>query len=186
MALKIYTKTGDAGKTSLMGGTRVSKSALRLETYGTVDELNSYMGWVADYQSEASIIELIREIQDRLFTIGSALAVDPGKSLRMELPRLENQDIVLLEKAIDAISEQVPPMRNFILPGGALPISICHVARCICRRAERLCVSLAEKEGSPDPLILAYLNRLSDYLFMLARYTAHRLHVDEILWKPRI
>lgn len=182
---RIYTKTGDKGNTSLLGGTRISKASLRIETYGTVDELNSYIGWTADYQKDEKVIAIIREIQDRLFTIGSSLACDPKKEVKMRLPDLKEDDISLLEKAIDEINGQVPPMRSFILPGGNAAISVCHVARCVCRRAERLCVALTENEEFVGPLIIPYLNRLSDYLFMLARLTAHSSGIEEIPWKAR-
>jgi cob(I)alamin adenosyltransferase len=185
MAFKIYTKTGDKGHTSLIGGTRVSKSSLRIEAYGTVDELNCYVGWAADYQQEAEVVSLIREIQDRLFTIGSSLATDPEKEVKMKLPVLEEEDISVLEKAIDGIDEKVPPLRSFILPGGDPAVSVCHVARCVCRRAERLCVAVTEQEETLHPLVIPYLNRLSDYLFMLARYTSFALGKEEIAWKAR-
>lgn len=185
MAFRIYTKTGDKGETSLIGGTRVSKSSLRIEAYGTVDELNCYVGWAGDHQQEAEVTSLIREIQDRLFTIGSSLATDPEKEVKMKLPGLEKEDILALEKAIDRIDETVPPLRSFILPGGDGAVSVCHVARCVCRRAERLCVALTEQEETVPPLVIPYLNRLSDYLFMLARYTSFKLGVEEIPWKAR-
>lgn len=185
MGVRIYTKTGDKGQTSLLGGTRVSKASLRIDTYGTVDELNSYVGWIGDYQKDKDIMSLLREIQDRLFTIGSALACDPHKEIRMRLPDLKEEDITLLEKAIDKMNDEVPPMRSFILPGGNEAISVCHVARCVCRRAERLCVGLEAQHEFVAPLIIPYLNRLSDYLFMLARYTAHQLGIEDIPWKAR-
>lgn len=185
MAFRIYTKTGDKGKTALLGGTRVSKASLRIEAYGTVDELNSYMGWVADLQNDQHVVALIREIQDRLFTIGSTLACDPHKEIKMSLPNLKEEDITALEKAIDAIDDQVPPMRSFILPGGSPAISVCHVARCVCRRAERLCVALTENDEPVAPLVIPYLNRLSDYLFMLARFTAQSSGINDIPWKAR-
>lgn len=186
MASKIYTKTGDEGKTSLIGGTRVSKGSLRIEAYGTIDELNSYLGWVRDLQSEAPVLLFIREIQDRLFTIGSSLACDPEKELKMRIPDLTPGDVGLLEEAIDQITAKVPAMRFFVLPGGGPAISVCHVARCVCRRAERLCTTLTENGEFVGPLILPYLNRLSDYLFMLARYTTFKLGVEETPWKPRL
>lgn len=185
MAFRIYTKTGDKGKTALLGGTRVSKASLRIEAYGTVDELNSYLGWVADLQSDEKVISLIREIQDRLFTVGSALACDPDKEIKMSLPDLKEEDITVLESAIDTIDQEVPPMRSFILPGGSPAISVCHVARCVCRRAERLCVALTEHDEPVGELVIPYLNRLSDYLFMLARFTAHATGVNEIAWKAK-
>lgn len=185
MAFRIYTKTGDKGQTALLGGTRVSKASSRIEAYGNLDELNSYLGWVADWQNDPEVVDLIREIQDRLFTMGSSLACDPDKEIRMSLPDLRQTDLDRLEKVIDKIAIEVPEMRSFILPGGHQAVSLCHVARCVCRRAERSCVSLAENKEAVGPLIIPYLNRLSDYLFMLARYTAHRLGVEEIAWKPR-
>ncbi len=183
MAFRIYTKKGDLGKTSLIGGTRVSKGSLRIATYGAVDTLNSYMGWVADLQTAEEVRSLLRKIQDRLFTIGSRLACDPQKKIRMQLPGLKEDDIHLLEKAIDNIDKKVPPLRSFILPGGHVAVSACHITRCHCREAERLCVMLNEEEKSTDPLIIPYLNRLSDYLFMLSRYTALQLNVEEVAWK---
>jgi cob(I)alamin adenosyltransferase len=185
MAFRIYTRTGDKGQTSLIGGTRVSKSSLRIEAYGTIDELNAYVGWAGDYQRDAEVVRLIRDIQDRLFTMGSSLATDPGKEVKMKLPELAEADIRELEKAIDAIDEQVPPLRSFILPGGDPAVSVSHVARCICRRAERLCVALTEQGEPVGPLVIPYLNRLSDYLFMLARYSSLQAGVEEIPWKPR-
>lgn len=185
MAIKIYTKTGDKGTTALIGGTRVSKGSLRIAAYGTVDTLNSYIGWVADLQTDKEVIVLLREIQDRLFTVGSTLASDPNKKIRMPLPELEQEDITLLEKDIDKMNDRVPAMRSFILPGGHVAVSACHISRCHCREAERLCVTLESEENNVPPLVIPYLNRLSDYLFMLARYTALQLGVEEISWKAR-
>lgn len=136
MALKIYTKTGDLGKTSLIGGTKVSKSNIRIETYGTVDELNSYIGLVSDHSNDDHSKDILKEIQDRLFTIGSSLACDPDKEPKMKLPDLKETDVELLEKEIDKMNELLPPMKFFILPGGHISVSTTHVARCICRRAE--------------------------------------------------
>jgi cob(I)alamin adenosyltransferase len=186
MALKIYTKTGDLGKTSLIGGTKVPKSHLRIETYGTVDELNSYIGLVVDLITDTPSKIILKEIQDRLFTIGSSLACDPDKEPLMKMPDLKETDIVLLEIEIDRMNEVLTPMKFFILPGGHVTVSSTHVARCICRRAERLCVNMQEHELFIDPLIIKYINRLSDYLFVLSRYVAHLLKVEEIVWKPRI
>ncbi|HSC53339.1 MAG TPA: cob(I)yrinic acid a,c-diamide adenosyltransferase [Phnomibacter sp.] len=186
MAFKIYTKTGDKGKTSLIGGSKVYKSHLRIESYGTVDELNSYIGLVNDLLGDADAATVLREIQDRLFTIGSSLACDPEKDSKLKIPDLLPSDVELLEKAIDKMNEQLPEMRSFILPGGHSTISHIHIARCVCRRAERLCVQL-EVEGSfVEPLVLQYINRLSDYLFVLARFAGHLLKVEEIPWKPRV
>lgn len=186
MALKIYTKTGDAGKTSLIGGTKVAKSHLRIETYGTVDELNSYLGLVADQLADENSKQVLKFIQDRLFTIGSSLACDPDKEPRMKLPDLKEEDITALEVQMDKMDEQLPAMKHFILAGGHVAVSTTHVARCVCRRAERLCVNMLEHELFIDPLVIKYINRLSDYLFVLARYTAHLLQVEEIVWKPRV
>lgn len=185
MALKIYTKTGDLGKTSLIGGTKVSKSNLRIEAYGTVDELNSHIGLVADHNTDEQTKSILKEIQDRLFTIGSSLACDPDKEPRMKIPDLKETDIVFLEKEIDRMNEVLPDMTSFILPGGHIAVSSTHVARCVCRRTERLCVSLQDHELFVDPLVIKYINRLSDYLFVLARYTSFILKVPEVMWKPR-
>ena len=184
--MKIYTKTGDAGKTSLIGGTKVLKSDPRIDAYGTVDELNSHIGLVSDYCADEPSKNILKEIQDRLFTIGSELACDPKKEIKMQLPDLHESDIELLEKEMDKMDGQLPPMKNFILPGGMPAVSFMHVARCVCRRAERGCVNLKENEGGVDPLIIKYLNRLSDYLFMLARYTAMINNAPEIIWQARI
>jgi cob(I)alamin adenosyltransferase len=186
MSLKIYTKTGDKGTTSLIGGTKVSKSHLRIEAYGTVDELNSYIGLCNDLVQDKKSNTILREIQDRLFTIGSSLACDPAKETKMHIPDLKETDIVLLESEIDRMSDEIPPMKSFILPGGHITVSHLHIARCICRRAERCCVRLALESKETDPVIIRYLNRLSDYLFILARYTAFQLKAEEIPWKPRM
>ena len=192
MALKIYTKTGDLGKTSLIGGTKVPKSHIRIETYGTVDELNSYIGLVSDHINAAELqLPLqgeggLKEIQDRLFTIGSSLACDPEKEPLMKMPDLKETDINALEKEIDTMNESLPPMKSFLLPGGHIAVSTTHVARCICRRAERCCVNMQEQDLFVDPLVIKYLNRLSDYLFVLSRYIGHLLNAPEIPWKPRV
>lgn len=186
MALKIYTKTGDQGKTSLIGGTKVPKSHLRIETYGTIDELNSYIGLAGDLISDAGSQTILKEVQDRLFTVGSSLACDPDKEPLMKLPDLKETDIELLEKEIDRMNDTLPPMQFFILPGGHPAISTLHVVRCVCRRAERLCVNMQEHELFVDPLVIKYINRLSDYLFVLARYTSHLMQVPEQAWKPRV
>ena len=186
MSLKIYTKTGDLGKTSLIGGTKVPKNHLRIETYGTVDELNSYIGLVNDLITDGPSSLTLKEIQDRLFTIGSSLACDPDKEPLMKMPVLKESDVLRLENEIDSMNEVLPAMKFFILPGGHAAVSTAHVARCICRRAERLCVNMQEHDLFIDPLVLKYINRLSDYLFVLSRYIAHLLQVEEIAWKPRI
>jgi cob(I)alamin adenosyltransferase len=186
MAMKIYTKTGDKGKTSLIGGTKVSKSHLRIETYGTVDELNSWLGLVNDYMTEPEVKLLIKEIQDRLFTIGSSLATDPDKDTKMKIPDLHASDVKLLEDKMDEMNAVLPEMKFFVLPGGHVAVSNCHIARCVCRRAERMCVDMQEQEMFVEPLVLQYINRLSDYLFMLARYVGFKLNVEEIPWRPRM
>jgi cob(I)alamin adenosyltransferase len=186
MSFKIYTKTGDLGKTSLIGGTKVAKSHIRIESYGTVDELNSYIGLVNDNITDPNSKIILKEIQDRLFTIGSSLACDPDKEPQMKIPDLKEEDIVILENEIDLMIEVLPVMKSFILPGGHVAVSTTHISRCICRRAERLCVNMQQHELFVDPLVIKYLNRLSDYLFVLARYIGHLLGVDEIPWKPRL
>lgn len=186
MALKIYTKTGDLGKTSLIGGTKVPKSHLRIESYGTIDELNSYIGLVNDHLNDDGIKLILKEIQDRLFTIGSSLACDPDKEPLIKIPDLKESDITLLEREIDKMNDVLPVMKNFILPGGHSAVSTTHIARCVCRRAERVCVNMQENEMFVEPLVIKYLNRLSDYLFVLSRYIGHSLNLTEIAWKARI
>lgn len=193
MAMKIYTKTGDGGMTSLLGGTKVSKSNLRIEAYGTVDELNSWIGLCRDLLGDAEGEKILLEVQDRLFTIGSTLASSPDKESKMQLPDLHPPDVQRLESEMDRMSEAIPPMRHFVLPGGHPLVSQLHIARCVCRRAERCVVRLGleappenEQGKAAEALIIQYLNRLSDYLFILGRYTGHRLQVAEIPWKPRV
>lgn len=186
MAFKIYTKTGDQGKTALIGGTKVAKSHIRIESYGTTDELNSCIGLVNDYLTDETSKTSLKEIQDRLFTIGSSLACDPDKEPMMKIPDLKEEDVLFLENEIDRMNETLPEMKSFILPGGHVAVSSTHIARCVCRRAERLCVNMQQHDLFVDPLVIKYLNRLSDYLFVLARYTGHLLGVKEIAWKPRI
>lgn len=182
--MKIYTKTGDKGQTSLIGGTRVFKHHIRIEAYGTVDELNSHIGLLRDQDIDNHSKNILLEIQDRLFTIGSSLASDPEKS-RMRIPDLKEEDISFLENEIDKMNEYLPEMKSFLLPGGHTTVSICHIARCVCRRAERITIHLSETSFVAE-LIIRYLNRLSDYLFILSRKLSHDLKVDEIPWKPRI
>jgi cob(I)alamin adenosyltransferase len=186
MAFKIYTKTGDKGSTSLIGGTKVPKSHLRIEAYGTVDELNSYIGLCRDLLDDEHSKNILQEIQDRLFTIGSSLACDPEKEPKMKIPDLHEEDVVLLENEIDKMNEVIPPMKSFILPGGHPTVSHLHIARCVCRRAERCCVRLEMEKVEVEPVVIKYLNRLSDYLFILARNTSFQLNSPEIPWKPRV
>ena len=182
--MKIYTKTGDKGLTSLIGGTRVPKSSLRIECYGTVDELNSYIGLVRDQPVNEARRTLLKEIQDRLFTVGASLASDPEKS-KMKIPDLHAEDVTLLEQEMDRMNAELPELRVFVLPGGHQSVSFAHLARCVCRRAERLVIHLAEDEFVAD-LVVMYLNRLSDYLFVLSRQMAHELGAEEVKWEPRM
>ncbi len=182
--MKIYTKTGDKGLTSLIGGTRVQKFHLRIECYGTVDELNSYIGLIMCQDIDLHYQKILKEIQDRLFTVGASLASDPEKS-RMKIPDLHEQDITLLETEMDSMNETLPELTHFILPGGNTVVSYCHVARCICRRAERLTVQLAT-ESFVDEKMTIYLNRLSDYLFVLARKLNSDAGTAENIWVPRL
>lgn len=182
--MKIYTKTGDAGSTGLFGGRRVSKADLRIETYGTIDELNSYIGLLRDQEVNIHRTGFIINIQDRLFTIGSILATEPGNT-KVKIPSLIQEDVTLLEKEIDAMDSQLEPMKSFVLPGGHPSVSYGHIARTVCRRAERLVIRLHEVE-KVDELVLQYLNRLSDYLFVLCRMMAKELGVTDVPWKPRM
>lgn len=182
--MKIYTKTGDKGSTSLVGGTRVSKTELRIEAYGTVDELNSYIGLVRDQKVNETRKDILKEIQDRLFTIGSILASEPEQT-KKRIPDLLESDVELLEKEMDRMVTFLEPMRYFILPGGHQSISFAHLARTVCRRAERIILKLSE-ESEVNELIIKYLNRLSDYIFVLCRIMAKELEVEEIAWKPRV
>jgi len=184
MAFKIYTKTGDKGQTSLIGGTRVPKYHIRIEAYGTVDELNSHIGLLRSQDIDKEIIEVLITIQDRLFTLGSRLAEDSEKS-KMKLPDISESDVTLLENEIDKMDSQMQPIRSFVLPGGNTIISYCHIARCVCRRAERAAL-LAYNEYPFNEEIIKYLNRLSDYLFTLSRYLSQKLDVQEIAWKAKI
>ena len=182
--MKIYTKTGDSGTTALFGGKRVSKSELRIETYGTIDELNAYIGLLRDQPVNENRKAVLLEIQDRLFTIGSILATEPGNT-KVKVPSLLSDDVAVLEKEIDRMDTELPPMRNFVLPGGNQSVSFTHIARTVCRRAERLLVALdtQEKVGSP---VIQYINRLSDYLFVLSRKASHELNAEESPWRPRM
>lgn len=186
MAFKIYTKTGDKGNTSLIGGTKVPKNDIRIEAYGTVDELNSWIGLVNDQLADAEFKNELREVQDRLFTIGSSLATGAEKEVAMALPDLHDSDVQFLEGRIDEMTTALPPMKHFILPGGHVAVSSLHVVRCVCRRAERLCVNMQMHDLFVDEKVIQYLNRLSDYLFTLARYAAQKLGAEEIPWTPRL
>lgn len=185
MSTRIYTKTGDKGATSLIGGTRISKAHLRIESYGTVDELNAYIGLCKDVLKDQQSRDMLMKIQEDLFVIGALLACDPGKEIKMQLPDISEKDIALLEMAIDRMDAALPAMKNFILPGGDPAVSYLHIARCVCRRAERCCVRLSDEAGEEHGLLLQYLNRLSDYLFVLARYTGQLLGIADIPWRPR-
>lgn len=181
--MKIYTKTGDKGETSLFGGKRVSKAHLRIDSYGTVDELNSHIGLLRDVAQTNDDREILYTIQNKLFVIGSILASDPAKEKSKMIPDILESDIVLLEKGIDRMNESLEPLQSFILPGGHVHVSYCHIARCVCRRAERMVVDLSTIE-QVDELTIRYLNRLSDFLFVLARKWAADLKVEEIKWLP--
>ncbi len=181
--MKIYTRKGDGGETSLIGGTRVPKHHLRVEAYGTVDELNSWVGLVRDQQPPEAQQSILLAVQERLFTIGACLASDPERS-RMAVPDLKDADIELLELAIDAMEENLEPLQNFVLPGGHPAVSQAHIARCVCRRAERIVVHLDEA-SAVDARIPKYLNRLSDYLFVLCRTLSKHHGAEERPWKPR-
>ncbi|HLP63941.1 cob(I)yrinic acid a,c-diamide adenosyltransferase [Flavobacterium sp.] len=188
--MKVYTKTGDSGTTALFGGTRVPKHHIRIESYGTVDELNSHIGLIRDQEMNQLYKNVLIEIQDRLFTVGAILATPPEKEiLKSGEKRLKNlgiteSDIEFLEKEIDSMEESLPQMTHFVLPGGHTTVSYCHIARCVCRRAERLAVHLNDIEPT-DELVIKYLNRLSDYLFVLARKLSYDLKADEVQWIPR-
>ena len=188
--MKVYTKTGDKGTTALFGGTRVPKHHIRIESYGTVDELNSHIGLIRDQDINPNYKTVLIEVQDRLFTVGAILATPPEKqTLKNGQPRLQNlgiqeTDIEYLENEIDKLEESLPPMTHFVLPGGHTTVSYCHIARCVCRRAERLATHLNDIEPT-DEFVIKYLNRLSDYLFVLARKLSLDLKADEVQWIPR-
>lgn len=188
--MKIYTKTGDKGTTSLYGGTRVAKHHLRIESYGTVDELNSQIGLIRDQDIDQHTIKTLVQIQNELFTLGAMLATPPEKEVlksggdRLNIPKINKDNIQYLEDQIDGMNLELPQMTNFILPGGHQTVSFCHIARCVCRRSERLVTTLNEKE-TVNPDILMYLNRLSDYLFVLARKLSKDLSVKETPWIPK-
>ena len=185
MAFKIYTKTGDNGTTGLIGGTRIPKSHIRIEAYGTVDELNSWIGNISDLIQIQETKNILKEIQDRLFTIGSSLACDPEKDTKMHIHDLKETDIELLENQIDKMNEELPELKHFVLPGGDQAASSCHIVRCVCRRAERICVHMQQENQFIDELVIIYLNRLSDYLFVLSRYILFKNKGVETIWEPR-
>ena len=187
--MKIYTKTGDNGTTALFGGTRVPKHHIRIDSYGTVDELNSHIGLIRDQNINQQYKNILISIQNKLFTVGAILATDPEKMIlkngkeRLNINKISNEDIKILEREMDTMNEALPPMTHFVLPGGHQTVSFCHITRCVCRRAERLASALNELEPFlPEALI--YLNRLSDYLFVLARKLSHDLQADEVKWIP--
>ncbi|HET8735857.1 MAG TPA: cob(I)yrinic acid a,c-diamide adenosyltransferase [Pricia sp.] len=187
--MKIYTKTGDDGTTGLIGGKRVPKYHIRIESYGSIDELNCWLGLIRDQDIDAPLREILTRTQKNLFTIGAILATDPEKSMRKngkqrpKIPEILQSDIEILEKEIDGMEATLAPMTHFILPGGHTSVSYCHIARTVCRRAERMCTLL--HENAPfDNRVLSYLNRLSDYLFVLARKLSQDVHVEEIKWVP--
>lgn len=188
--MKIYTKTGDQGTTALFGGSRVPKHHIRIESYGTVDELNSNLGLIRSQEIDAHSNEILIQIQDKLFTLGAILATAPERAIlksgkeRLNIPKIEESDIEVLETEIDRMDKELPPMTHFVLPGGNMAVSYCHVARTICRRAERRVTLLHEKEAV-DERVIKYLNRLSDYLFVLARKLSKDLNVEETQWIPK-
>jgi cob(I)alamin adenosyltransferase len=182
MATKIYTKTGDDGTTGLFGGSRLPKNHIRIEAYGSVDELNSVIGWLMTYVDDDENKTLLSNIQSRLFTVGSNLASDPSKE--MITPDLTEDDIKTIEESIDVMQNTLPTLKHFILPGGSPSVAAAHVTRTVCRRAERRCVALAH-DSTVEPKILLYLNRLSDYFFVLARWLGQKEDIEEIKWMPR-
>jgi len=181
--MKIYTKTGDTGKTSLVEGTRISKGHDRIEAYGTVDELNSFIGLLADQEVNKHRYSLLKAIQDNLFVIGANLASDPEKKAD-RVPPVKDEDVILLEKAMDEMDESLPELRHFVLPGGHASVSLAHVARTVCRRAERCVIRLTETNEVPE-LVITYLNRLSDFFFVLGRKICQELEIEEVKWLPR-
>ncbi len=187
--MKIYTKTGDAGTTALFGGNRVPKHNARIESYGTVDELNSNIGMIRSQEIDEHSKNILIQIQNKLFTIGSTLATSPDKAVlrsgkeRLKIEKINEDHISLLEQEMDAMNDVLPDLTHFILPGGNTAVSYCHIARTVCRRAERRVTHLNEMEPI-DPIVIKYLNRLSDYLFVLARKLSKDLNAEEIQWIP--
>lgn len=187
--MKIYTKTGDDGTTGLIGGTRVKKHHIRIESYGTIDELNSWLGLIRDQEINTHLKDVLTHIQEKLFTIGAILATDPEKAVlkngkkRLNIPEISDADIKVLETEIDTMDASLPQMTHFILPGGHTTVSYCHIARTVCRRSERMCTLLYENDPF-NPNVLKYINRLSDFLFVLARKLSLKLQAVEIQWIP--
>lgn len=187
--MKIYTKTGDKGTTALFGGTRVSKNNIRIDSYGTIDELNAWLGLIRDQELDTYSTNLLALIQDKLFTVGAILATDPDKAIlksgkeRLNIPKINPSDIELLENEMDYMNDSLPAMTHFILPGGHTTVSYCHIARTVCRRAERMATALFEEEPF-DENVMSYINRLSDFLFVLARKLSKDLKAEEIKWIP--
>lgn len=187
--MKIYTKTGDKATTALFGGTRVPKHHIRIESYGSIDELNSWLGLIRDQEIDSHDGDILLQIQKNLFTVGAILATDPEKAIlksgkdRLNIPRIEPSDISVLELEIDQMNETLPTMTHFILPGGHPTVSYCHIARTVCRRAERM-ASLLNGEEPLEAELLSYINRLSDYLFVLARKLSYTLRAEEVKWIP--
>lgn len=181
--MKIYTRTGDNGTTGLIGGTRVKKYNIRLEAYGTVDELNSYIGLIRSVFKDEATDSTLGKIQNKLFVIGANLATEGTNELIKKQVPCREEDIVMLEKEMDRMVEVLPPLNHFILPGGSEASAFCHVARTVCRRAERRIVELSEK-AEVDKVLIKYINRLSDYLFVLSRKISMDLKTPEILWFP--
>ena len=188
--MKIYTKTGDKGTTALFGGTRVPKHHIRIESYGTIDELNSHIGLIRDQDIDQTHKTILIEIQDRLFTVGAILATDPEKATlkngkaRLNIPKISDADIKSLEDSMDSMNASLPEMTHFVLPGGHQTVSFCHIARTVCRRAERLASHLNTLEPF-QPETLMYINRLSDFLFVLARKLSSELQAEEVKWIPK-
>ena len=182
--MKIYTKSGDKGETSLLGGDRVKKYDLRIAAYGTADELNSWIGLIKDQEIAAADVKFLVEIQNKIFTIGSHLSALGTKKVNITIPEIKELDVIAIESKIDELEENLPPMKNFILPGGHTTVSFCHLARTVCRRCERLIVELSDNE-SVNPVIVQYFNRLSDFLFVLSRKLALDLGAVEIPWNSK-
>ncbi|WP_282049685.1 cob(I)yrinic acid a,c-diamide adenosyltransferase [Maribacter aquivivus] len=188
--MKIYTKTGDDGTTGLFGGTRVPKHHIRIDSYGTVDELNSWLGLIRDQDISPIYQQQLTSIQEHLFAVGAILATDPEKEIlkngqeRLKITKVGTTEINFLEQVIDEMDSQLPPMTHFILPGGHTTVSYCHIARTVCRRAERISTLLFQTEPF-DKNVLSFINRLSDYLFVLARKLSYDLQADEIKWIPK-